>query len=432
MIAVPMLAAAQDRLFVAPPLSPDGSLHNSTVFTPNMRLPVHRWFRYSAGFSAAWAERVIRDRQAEQGDVVVLDPFAGSGTTLIASQVAEVESFGLESHPLVARIAQAKLSWGASANDFEKRTERVLSNTKPRVWTNPPSLLAKIYPPDTLAQLFGLRTAVEAEQEGDDLDGLVWLALVAILRACSPVGTAQWQYVLPNKSKAKAAAPTVAFAAQVRMMAADMRDMPQNVAPSAVFPEDARVAASIPDDAIDLVVTSPPYPNNYDYADATRIEMTFLGEIERWGDLQGTVRKHLVRSCSQHMVRYDPEEALCVSEVAPIRDELHAVYEQLTAERDLHGGRKAYNAMIAAYFHDLARTWVTLRRVCRPGARALFIVGDSAPYAVHVPVERWLGELALGAGFHEWSFEKLRDRNVKWKNRKHRVPLHEGLLTVYG
>jgi hypothetical protein len=61
-----------------------------------------------------------------------------------------------------------------------------------------------------------------------------------------------------------------------------------------------------------------------------------------------------------------------------------------------------------------------------------FVVGDSAPYGVYVPVERWLGELALAAGFHSYSFEKTRDRNVKWKNRKHRVPLKEGRLWVEG
>jgi hypothetical protein len=36
----------------------------------------------------------------------------------------------------------------------------------------------------------------------------------------------------------------------------------------------------------------------------------------------------------------------------------------------------------------------------------------------------------LEAGFVHYGFEKLRDRNVKWKNRKHRVPLKEGLLWI--
>ena len=60
------------------------------------------------------------------------------------------------------------------------------------------------------------------------------------------------------------------------------------------------------------------------------------------------------------------------------------------------------------------------------------VVGDSAPYGVHVPVEKWLGELATASGFDSWHFTKIRDRNVKWHNRKHRVPLHEGLLLVQG
>jgi DNA modification methylase len=411
---------------------PVAALDDSTVFAPNMRLPVHRWFRYSAGFSAAWAERVIRERSAEVEDIVVLDPFAGSGTALIAAQAAGAESHGLETHPLVARVAEAKLSWQASADEFEERVAEVLADVTPAEWTDPPALLAKIYPPETLARLLGLRRAVERHEADDDIGRLVWLALVSILRACSPVGTAQWQYVLPNKRKANAAEPLAAFEAQARTMAADMRAMPDDVAPASILRDDARGAESIADDAIDLVVTSPPYPNNYDYADATRIEMTFLGEIEAWGDLQGAVRTHLVRSCSQHMPGYASEEALEAPELAPIRDELHAVYDRLTAERAEHGGRKAYNSMVAAYFHDLARTLAALRRVCRPGSRALFIVGDSAPYAVHVPVERWLGELAVAAGFESWSFEKLRDRNVKWRNRKHRVPLHEGLLTMEG
>ena len=88
--------------------------------------------------------------------------------------------------------------------------------------------------------------------------------------------------------------------------------------------------------------------------------------------------------------------------------------------------------MIAAYFNDMAAMWVSLRRVTSPGALACFVIGDSAPYGVYAPVDRWLGILAMAAGFRSFSFEKTRDRNVKWKNRKHRVPLHEGRLWVEG
>ncbi|MFZ2071538.1 MAG: hypothetical protein WAV32_08105 [Halobacteriota archaeon] len=55
-----------------------------------------------------------------------------------------------------------------------------------------------------------------------------------------------------------------------------------------VFEDDSRACSKIADDSIDLIITSPPYTNNYDYADATRLEMSFFGEIKRLGSSRGT------------------------------------------------------------------------------------------------------------------------------------------------
>ena len=88
--------------------------------------------------------------------------------------------------------------------------------------------------------------------------------------------------------------------------------------------------------------------------------------------------------------------------------------------------------MIASYFLDLSKVWVALRRITTPASLICFVIGDSAPYGVYVPVDKWLGELAVASGFKSYKFEKTRDRNIKWKNRKHRVPLHEGRLWIEG
>jgi hypothetical protein len=416
-----------------PRVEPEAPAH-ATVFTGNMGLPVHRWFRYSAGFSAAWVEGVIANRSIER-PLRVLDPFAGSGTTLIAAQVVGAEAWGVESHPFVTRVAQAKLRWTAEPEAFLGRAEAILRAAGKGQLPDPlPPLLGKIFHPAALSQLYGLREALLATRQHDDVDDLLWLALVAILRACSPAGTAQWQYVLPNKTKARVAEPFEAFRKQAALMADDMRAMQQLPAPppAALHVADSRADLGVLDGWADLVITSPPYPNNYDYADATRIEMTFLGEIAGWGDLQETVRRHLIRSCSQHMVRYDAKDDLASARLRPIADELREVYVQLGEIRKEKGGRKSYHSMVVAYFADLAHSWQLLRRGVADGGEVIFVVGDSAPYGIHVPVERWLGELALAAGFDSYTFDKLRDRNIKWKNRKHRVPLQEGLLVVKG
>lgn len=86
--------------------------------------------------------------------------------------------------------------------------------------------------------------------------------------------------------------------------------------------------------------------------------------------------------------------------------------------------------MIVAYFYDMAQVFYSLSRVTADNCKMCFVIGDSAPYGIYIPVDEWLGRLALAAGFGNYSFEKLRDRNTKWKNRKHRIPLKEGRLWI--
>lgn len=410
----------------------------SGSFGDNMKQPLHRWFRYSAGYSAEWAAQLIAERKPR----LVLDPFCGSGTTLLAADANGAPSIGFESHPFVARIAEAKLRWNVPVPAFERDAARLVELARKMVGPvegEIPDLMLKCFTEENFQNLTALKTALAALW--DDLEPLnrelLWLVVTAILRPVSHVGTAQWQYVLPNKRKAKSADAFDAFQQKVREVCADL-----TVAQTAwrtpqgrLIRHDARNSSSgIAKDSVDLVVTSPPYPNNYDYADATRLEMTFWGEISGWGDLQSAVRQYIIRSCSQHSAaeRLKLDELLGDQSVSAIRNELTAVCTELDEVRQTKGGRKTYHTMVAAYFVDLAKTFEALRPLCRDGAQMCFVVGDSAPYGVYVPAEIWLGRLAQAFGFKTFQFEKLRDRNVKWKNRKHDVPLHEGRLWIQG
>lgn len=99
---------------------------NSTTFTDNLSLPVHRWFRYSAGFSAAWVASEIKRLGLTERNRV-LDPFAGAGTTLVECEQRGVSSVGLDPHPFVSRVALAKLEWKTDVNAFRLKIRRILS-----------------------------------------------------------------------------------------------------------------------------------------------------------------------------------------------------------------------------------------------------------------------------------------------------------------
>jgi len=426
----------QQSLFGVEPEVAARAEASSTTFIDNMRLPVHRWIRYSAGFSADWVSSLIRDHR--KGDFLrMFDPFAGSGTTLLAAEQAGIESCGLEAHPFVVRMAQAKLDWRSDAQLFKEHAKVATERAEevPIDLEGYNTLIRNCYDNETLGSLHQLREAVRTMDDGSPASRLIWLALTGILRKCSHAGTAQWQYVLPKKSKSAPLSPHSAFRKQVQLIYADMLDFAdRNTPASKLMRGDARMCDGIQDRSVNLVVTSPPYPNNYDYADATRLEMSFFGELSGWGELQSKVRCHLLRSCSQHVPEraIDLEQILALPVLNPVQDEISKVCHELAEVRMTKGGKKTYHLMVACYFLDLAQTWIALRRVCDSPSQICFVIGDSAPYGVYVPVVDWLGRLAVAAGFHDFRFERTRDRNVKWKNRKHRVPLCEGRLWVQG
>ncbi len=408
----------------------------STTFADNLRLPVHRWFRYSAGFSAEWVKQVVRDQY--HPDMKVLDPFAGSGTTLIACDEIGIESVGYEKHYFVRKIAETKSLYSLDLEEAERRALRLLNyfGDKTSDFQTQPELLKKCYTEDTLSRLTALKNAYLALRDSSPAWDFVWLLITSILRTTSHVGTAQWQYVLPNKRKASTPSVETAYRQKMREMISDLHlfRRSQVTRKSAILDFDARDRNESYENVFDLLITSPPYPNNYDYADATRLEMVFWGEIKGWSDLQSAVRKDLIRSCSQHASaeKLDLDVLLGQREVHPIAEELADVCRTLEKTRQEHSGKKAYHTMIAAYYWDLARVFNALRPSMKPGSELCFVIGDSAPYGVYAAADEWLGKLALAAGFQAWSFEKTRDRNIKWKNRKHDVPLKEGRLWIKG
>jgi DNA modification methylase len=407
----------------------------STTFIDNMKLPIHRWFKYTAGFSAEWVKNVIR--KYKKADSMILDPFAGSGTTLIAANELDLPSVGYEKQYFVRRIASNKLQYNVDFGYLNKLYEKIVNNlTYDFNFDEQSDLLKKCYDKETLKILISMKNNFIKVMDNTLESEIIWLAITAILRNTSSVGTAQWQYILPKKTKKNVLLPQNALFQKINEITQDIRlfNLKNIKSLGTILDHDARECRSEYSEAFDILVTSPPYPNNYDYADATRLEMMFWGDIKGWGDLQSKVRRNLIHSCSQHSAaeKLKLDDILSDSVLNPIKDEITEVCKKLEKVRFYHGGKKTYHTMIAAYYRDLARVFMALRPIMKENSIICFVIGDSAPYGIYAPADKWLGKLALAAGFLSWDFEKTRDRNIKWKNRKHTVPLKEGRLWIRG
>ncbi|MFX0072519.1 MAG: DNA methyltransferase [Candidatus Hermodarchaeota archaeon] len=417
------------------------------TFVKNMKQPIHRWFRFSAGFNAKWASEVMKN--INKDNLNILDPFVGTGTVVLESKINNFNSIGIEAHPFLYRLAKTKLmSLEINTSEFRKYAISILRKAKelkPEI-SDYPDLIKKSFSKSQIEKLDCLRRAWLSVADKSPLSELIWLTLASILRPSANVNTAISQYIQPKKEKSYDVSSAYhIFKEKVELIISDIVEAQKQMCDllkfvddskkiNKIVNEDARDCSSVKNDWVDLVITSPPYANNYDYADATRLELTFFGEIERWGDLHDAVRKFLIPACSHHVSRQKDEtfKVLSDSILKPIYYEIYEKCKLLEEERENHGGRKTYHTMIAFYFREMAKVWRTLRRVAKPDSSICFIIGDSAPYGIHIPVEEWFGKLALSLGFKSYKFEKIRDRNIKWKNRKHNVPLHEGFLWVKG
>ncbi|MCX7047558.1 MAG: DNA methyltransferase, partial [Candidatus Sumerlaeota bacterium] len=97
------------------PLSPtdkangNGTAFKDPAFVENRTAPVHRWVPWIAGFSGAFVDSVLAAYLNGRKSAVVLDPFAGVGTTLVQAAMRGYDVVGFEINPYAALATEAKL-----------------------------------------------------------------------------------------------------------------------------------------------------------------------------------------------------------------------------------------------------------------------------------------------------------------------------------
>ena len=102
------------------------------TFKDSLRAPIHGWFTYPAGFSYKAVEASLKSENIANSKFVY-DPFMGTGTTNITAKVLGINSYGVEAHPLVFRIAQTKLNWEIDTNDIINSINRIEAIVKSQI-----------------------------------------------------------------------------------------------------------------------------------------------------------------------------------------------------------------------------------------------------------------------------------------------------------
>ena len=423
------------------------------TFKDSLRAPIHNWFTYPAGFSYKAVEASLKSHHITDGQVIY-DPFMGTGTTNITAKRLGINSYGIEAHPFVFRIARTKLNWEIDRGDVTEAIKYIDSTVRSQrpnynhdtydlMATEFPELVLKCYEDKTLLDLWLIRNAIYGRVFPSGIADFLFVGLTSLLRQVSIAETG-WPYIAPKKQKTSSLNKDalLEFTRQIVQMLQDIEATKNQAKPNSsntfhrVFNEDSRSTNDfIPGECVDHVFTSPPYLNNFDYADRTRLELYFFGEAKTWGDITQNIRSKLITSATTQIVRDDPKYNLSTglqNACSEVYDFLSKAIAQLSIVRLTKGGKKSYDHLVAGYFSDMFLIVSDVFRTLKPNTKAIFVLGDSAPYGVHIPTDEIIGKIGIGVGFSSYNVQVLRTRGGKWKDnpQRHDVLLRESIVTL--
>lgn len=233
---------------------------------------------YPAKFIPQIPRQLIAELAPRDGSIV-LDPFCGSGTTLLEAQAAGISALGIDSNPLATLIASVKThrptrALGPLAAQLvrEARSHQAPIPTIPR--------LDHWFDPDVQQALANIVSVVREVDDGTVRDALQIALSSVIVRVSNQESDTRYAAITKDVTGASAyegflraaigmdAAYEEQFGGLFSSTPSNVRLLTKNVLN--VTPEDvgARVG---------LVVTSPPYPNAYEYWLYHKYRMYWLG-----------------------------------------------------------------------------------------------------------------------------------------------------------
>jgi len=398
---------------------------------PNQLAPadraVHRWYRFVLSFPPHLV-RTYLQRFNLGPEQRVLDPFAGTGTTLVECKKQGLAAVGLDANPMAHFACQTKLNWQPNPHQLQQQAQAVAQAAHHDLRWFPGDGLRQELP--AASQQVLLRNCISPVplHKALVLQGHIQHTVPLPLRAhCqlalvrAVVGEASNLRFAPEASvvRAREDAPVVeAWLAAVADMAADLATLPPTPTPSAVHRADARaIPPQIAAQSIDAVITSPPYPNEKDYTRNTRLESVLLGLICDRQDLR-QVKQTLLRSNSRNIYVQDQDHQAIAH--IPTIAQLAATIDQRRADLGKTSGfSRLYGQVVRQYFGGIHRHLASLRRVLRPGASLAYVVGDQASYlGVLISTGPLIAALAEDLGYQVTDIDLFRTRRATATNQQ--------------
>lgn len=395
----------------------------------------HDWYRFVLSFPPHLVREYL-DRFGVGARDLLLDPFCGTGTTLVECRKQGIPAIGVEANPMACFASRVKVDWSIDPDELIENAERIARLTRRKLEEEGTAeeislplfraqrhstvelrslprdqmklLLRDCISPLPLHRTLALLAAIQ-EHGKPHLLGHQQLALakVAVFHASNlhfgpEVGVKgfkedapvlhHWMETITGMARDLRALKSLPHTS-VRVQIGDARDSSGQLAPG----------------SISAVITSPPYPNEKDYTRTTRLELVLLGFLKNKEDLR-TLKKSLVRSNTRSVYRSDGDDEV-VRHNPRIQRIARAIEKRRVDLGKTSGFERLYSRVTKLYFGGMARHLANLRPALRDGAQLAYVVGDQASYLrVMIRTGELLAELAESLGYEIRGIDLFRTR----------------------
>lgn len=392
---------------------------------------IHKWYDYLEDFPYSLIEDKIREYKIKH-DSLVVDPFVGSGTTLVSANMFHCNSVGFDANPLMTFISEVKTTWDIDLTLYKKQVIKIAKQFLDKIHDydamEPKKGFLENMPKKELNQWLSSSLQKEVNLLKNLIDDITDkkiknLLLLALSKSCldaSYVSFCPGTTFYPFREKEEF---WDLFTKKVIQIYEDLEKVQKhNHYGKSKLINDTCLNASkyIKPKTINFIITSPPYPNDLEYTRQTRLEMYLLDFVKNMDEVQ-QIKKKMVKGSTKLIFKESKSEVFTLkfNDVKIVSDK---IYEQT---KDKNWGFD-YPRMVREYFGDMYLCLKEFYPLMKNSAHFLLVVGDQTVKGVYIPVCDILIEMAQEIGYRNCKKELFRMR----RSTGHNVLLPEEIVII--
>ncbi|MGC8567486.1 MAG: DNA methyltransferase [Caldisphaera sp.] len=341
----------------------------------------------------------------------VLDPFAGSGTTLVEAVLYNRDALGVDFDKfsqLLCKTKTVNLSndqieylHGIKETLFSEKAEKI--SFKPDIHN-----IDHWFSEDTITELLNLKEKINQiyiRSKDEKIYNFLLVCFATIIRKCSYADDTSPKPYVSTKFKKNPLPVKETF---LKTLDSYLRKIDEykdrRIGNAFLIAEDARrINTSIYDEKVSLAVTSPPYINAFDYVRSLRLENAWLGF---YGD--STIKDIKKRQVGTEII---PSEIYKKKISKTQNEKLDSILNNIYKKDK----KRAF--VVLKFFKDMEKNLIEVRRLLKIGSHYIIVVGDSKIRGIDVPTHEILIDIAKRRGY---KLENIFSYIIK--NRYLRIP----------